>query len=57
MFNRLNNNYISRFADMSKKEFVVGYLFCLITIFFGLKPSSILDIIEHSIYNYLIFKI
>lgn len=56
IFNRLNVKYFNRFSDFSKKEFIVGFSFCFITILFGLWSNSIMVLIEASLYNYLIFK-
>lgn len=58
LYNRVvfNNLTISltNFSDFSKKEFLVGFLFCLITIYFGLWPASIISLLEGEVYNLLI---
>jgi NADH:ubiquinone oxidoreductase subunit 4 (subunit M) len=56
IFNRLLVNYYSNFSDFSKKEFVVGFIFCFITVLFGLKGSYIISLIEAPLYVYLNFK-
>jgi NADH:ubiquinone oxidoreductase subunit 4 (subunit M) len=56
IFNKLNILYFNRFADFSKKEFLVGFTFCFITILFGIKANGIMSLMELSVYNYLLFK-
>jgi NADH:ubiquinone oxidoreductase subunit 4 (subunit M) len=56
IFNKLNIHYYWSFSDFSKKEFVVGFIFCFITILFGLKGSYIISLIEAPLYVYLSFK-
>lgn len=56
IFNKLNVLYYNRFADFSKKEFIVGFTFCFLTILFGIKASGIIFMLEAPLYNYLMFK-
>lgn len=56
VFNRLNTSHFNIFADLSKKEFFISFLFCSLTIFFGIKPAGLISVLESSIYNYLMFK-
>lgn len=56
IFNRLNTLYFNKFADFSKKEFLVGFTFCFVTILFGIKANGIISLMELSIYNYLLLK-
>lgn len=56
IFNKLTVGYYSKFSDFSKKEFVIGFIFCFITILFGLKGSYIISLIEAPLYFYLNFK-
>jgi proton-translocating NADH-quinone oxidoreductase chain M len=56
IFNRLSTSYYTRFSDFSKKEFVIGFTFCFITILFGLKGSYIISLLEAPLYVYLMFK-
>jgi NADH-ubiquinone oxidoreductase chain 4 len=56
IFNKLNSSYFNRFADFSKKEFIVGFSFCFITVLFGIKASGLIALIEYPLYNYLMFK-
>lgn len=56
IFNRLTTHYYLKFSDFSKKEFVIGFIFCFITILFGLKGSYIISLIEAPLYVYLSFK-
>ena len=56
IFNRLNVLYYNKFADFSKKEFIVGFTFCFLTILFGIKASGIIFMLEAPLYNYLMFK-
>lgn len=55
-FNSLKATYYSKFSDFSKKEFIVGYSFCFITILFGIKADYIISLLESPLYSYLIFK-
>jgi NADH:ubiquinone oxidoreductase subunit 4 (subunit M) len=56
IFNKLTTCYYSKFSDLSKKEFIIGFIFCFITILFGLKGSYIISLIEAPLYVYLNFK-
>jgi NADH:ubiquinone oxidoreductase subunit 4 (subunit M) len=56
IFNKLTTRYYLKFSDFSKKEFVVGFTFCFITVLFGLKGSYIISLIEAPLYVYLSFK-
>jgi NADH:ubiquinone oxidoreductase subunit 4 (subunit M) len=56
IFNKLTVSYYSKFSDFSKKEFTVGFIFCFITVFFGLKGSHIISLMEAPLYTYLMFK-
>jgi hypothetical protein len=56
VFNSLRYGNFINFADFSKKEFVVGYAFCFLTIFFGIKANSIIALLESPIYAFLMFK-
>jgi hypothetical protein len=56
VFNSLQYGNFINFADFSKKEFVVGYAFCFLTIFFGIKANSIIALLESPIYAFLMFK-
>jgi proton-translocating NADH-quinone oxidoreductase chain M len=56
IFNSLTSKYFSKFSDFSRKEFIIGYTFCFITLFFGLKPNYIISMLELPIYNFLLFK-
>jgi len=56
IFNKLNILYFNKFADFSKKEFLVGFTFCFLTILFGIKANGIMSLMELSVYNYLLFK-
>ena len=55
-FNRLPTLYFSRFSDLSKKEFLVGFSFCFVTVLFGIKGSYIISLLEPTLYTYLMFK-
>jgi len=56
IFNVLKNTYFINFSDFSKKEFVVGFIFCFISVFFGIKANSIVSVLESSTYTFLMFK-
>jgi NADH:ubiquinone oxidoreductase subunit 4 (subunit M) len=56
IFNKLQSTYYTRFSDFSKKEFIIGFAFCFITILFGLKGSYIISLLEGPLYVYLMFK-
>ncbi len=56
IFNKLQTTYYTKFSDFSKKEFVIGFTFCFITILFGLKGSYIISLLEGPLYVYLMFK-
>ncbi len=56
IFNSIKVDYFTKFADFSKKEFIVGYSFCFITIFFGIKANGLISMLELPIYNFLLFK-
>jgi len=53
VFNNLTNK-LTNFSDLSRKEFRVGLLFSLMTIYFGLRPATIISLLEGDIYNLLI---
>lgn len=56
IFNSLNTLYCKNFSDFSKKEFFVGFLFCFITVFFGVKSYGIISFLEPTLYSYILFK-
>jgi NADH:ubiquinone oxidoreductase subunit 4 (subunit M) len=56
IFNVLKNTYFINFSDFSKKEFAVGFIFCFISVFFGIKANSIVSVLESSTYTFLMFK-
>lgn len=56
VFNSLKSTYFLNFSDFSKKEFIVGFAFCFITVLFGIKANSVVSIIESPIYAFLMFK-
>lgn len=56
IFNNISIKYIYTFSDLSKKEFYIMFVFCFLTIFFGLKPNIILNIIENYLFSFIIYK-
>lgn len=55
IFNELNIS-LRNFSDLSKKEFLISMLFCLITIYYGIRPGSVISLLEGGVYNLLMFK-
>jgi NADH-ubiquinone oxidoreductase chain 4 len=45
-----------KFSDLSKKESLVGFIFCFIALIFGLKGSYIISLIEFPLYGYMVSK-
>lgn len=56
VFNRVNSTYHKKFADLSKKESFVAFIFCSIAIYFGLFANSLLSELEPFLYSYIILK-
>jgi proton-translocating NADH-quinone oxidoreductase chain M len=55
IFNKLSDS-LKNFSDLSKKEFLLITLFCLITLYYGIKPSHLTSLLEQEVYNLLMFK-
>jgi NADH:ubiquinone oxidoreductase subunit 4 (subunit M) len=58
-FGIINNNYIRKYKDLTRIEFLILLIFTLLIIFFGIYPNCILnlfhDIIYYNTYKYVLF--
>lgn len=58
-FGIIANNYIKKYKDLTKIEFLILLIFTLLIIFFGIYPNCILnlfhDIIYYNTYKYVLF--
>ena len=52
-FGILNEFRIKNYSDLNKREFYILLPLALLILFFGIKPNSILMIIEYSVFNFL----
>ena len=52
-FGILNDSRIKNYADLNKREFYILLPLALLIFFFGIKPNSILNVIEYSILTFL----
>lgn len=52
-FGILNSETIRYYSDLNKREFFILFPLFLLVLFFGLKPNSILNIMEYSIMSFI----
>jgi NADH-quinone oxidoreductase subunit M len=56
VFNKLNIACFSVFQDLTKREFYIGAIFCILALILGIKPNTFLSLLDYSLYSIIEFK-